>query len=187
MFYHRIVASVIVSTMLAIAPTQIAGATTVKTRTHNTSTHSICDFESERPKCSRTSVWKASFFTGLYYEAENFVGLHERKNAKAIQQLTDVNPRVTPWCAAFVNGILKKRGYDTSGSNRAISFIDYGRKVTDPQRGDIVVFKSHVGFFQGFVYKNGRKYVAVLGGNQSNSVKVSYYPVNKVRSYRRPV
>jgi uncharacterized protein (TIGR02594 family) len=161
-------------------------ATTVKTRTHNTSTHIICDDDGDYKACSHPSRWQPSFWT-IYYEAKQFVGLDEKQNTETIKNITEVNPRHTPWCAAFVNGILKRKGYQTTGSNMADSFLKYGTKVKDPTLGDIVVFSDHVGFFQGFTYINGKKHVAVLGGNQSNRVKVSYYPVYKVRSYRRPM
>lgn len=185
MFYHRIVASTVALGIFLVSSFPV-DATTVKTRTHNTSTHITCDSYSEHHSCNYPSRWQTKYFYNIYYEAKQFVGLNEHKDTKALQSLTDVNPRRTAWCAAFVNGILKRKGYETSGSLMANSFLKYGTKVNEPQLGDIVVFGSHVGFFQGFTYINGRKHVAVLGGNQGNSVKVSYYPVSKVRSYRRP-
>jgi hypothetical protein len=73
----------------------------------------------------------------------------------------------------------------------AISFTKYRTATKTPRKGDIVVLRTgrarrgrsgnHVGIFQGFV---GNK-VAVLGGNQSNRVKVSYFPVRSVITYRR--
>jgi hypothetical protein len=66
--------------------------------------------------------------------------------------------------------------------------------MTVPNQGDIVILRrgrskyaSHVGFFIQTVEVNGRKYVAVLGGNQSDRVKISYYEEEKVLSYRKPV
>lgn len=187
MFYHRIVAPMVALGIFASIPSFPVGATTVTTRTHNTSTHITCDRDSEHHSCHYPSRWQTKTFWSVYYEAKQFVGLNEKKDAETIKRLTNVNPRVTPWCAAFVNGILKRKGYETTGSNAVYSFYKYGSKTTDPALGDIVVFSGHVGFFQGFAYINGKKYVAVLGGNQSNRVKVSYYPVYKVRSYRRPL
>lgn len=126
----------------------------------------------------------------LFSYASNYEGLTERKHTKQIQALTGVNPRVTPWCAAFINGILKKKGYKTTGSNTAISFRHYGARTNNPEIGDIVVLTrkggNHVGFFAGFKMINGVKHVGILGGNQSNRVKVSYFPVKRVLSYRTP-
>jgi hypothetical protein len=67
----------------------------------------------------------------------------------------------------------------------ARSFTKYNSPTKNPTKGDIVVFSHHVGFFEGFVRKGNRNMVAVLGGNQSNQVKVSYFPVNRVLSYRK--
>ena len=123
----------------------------------------------------------------IYANARAYIGLHERKHTVSIQKITKVNPRKVPWCAAFLNSILRKSGKKTTGSLSAASFRNYGKKVIKPVKGDIVVLKGHVGIFVGFVTRKGKKYVAVLGGNQSNSVKVSHYPVSRVVTYRRAV
>jgi hypothetical protein len=44
--------------------------------------------------------------------------------------------------------------------------------------------RSHVGFFDGYEYVNGTKYVVVLGGNQNNMVTKTYYLASRVVSYR---
>lgn len=123
---------------------------------------------------------------GVYTNAAKYVGLSERGNTKTIQNLTGVNPRYTPWCAAFLNSVLKKSGHKTTGSLAASSFRGYGKAVKKPAVGDIVVLKGHVGIFAGHVNRNGKRYVAVLGGNQSNRVQISYYPARRVVAYRRP-
>jgi uncharacterized protein (TIGR02594 family) len=124
----------------------------------------------------------------VYSLASNYKGLHERSNTRQLQSLMGVNPKKTPWCAAFINAILRKKGLKTTGSNMAISFRHYGVKTTKPKVGDIVVLSrkggNHVGFFAGFVTKGGVKYVAVLGGNQSNSVGIKHYKVRNVVAYR---
>ena len=122
----------------------------------------------------------------LYDEAKKYIGLSEKGNTVVLQNLTKVNPKRTPWCAAFVNGILRRQGHAPNNSNVAYNFRKYGIGVTNPKKGDIVVFRSHVGIFVGFVKRNGKIYVAVLGGNQSNRVKISYFRESKVIAYRRP-
>lgn len=122
----------------------------------------------------------------VYVTAKEYIGLNERKHTTSIQNITKVNPRKVPWCAAFLNAILKKSGKKTTGSLSAASFRNYGYRVIKPITGDIVVMKNHVGIFVGFIIRNGKKFVAVLGGNQSNSVKISYYPITKVITFRRP-
>lgn len=123
----------------------------------------------------------------LHQEAARFIGLHERRNRATVQSVTKINPARLAWCAAFVNGILARKGYRGTGSNFAISFARYGTSTREPQRGDIVVFRSHVGFFEGYVMRGNKRFVAVLGGNQSNQVKVSYFPASRVLSYRKAV
>jgi uncharacterized protein (TIGR02594 family) len=123
--------------------------------------------------------------------ASTYVGMHERSSRTTIKGITRVDPVRTPWCAAFVNGVLRSVGISGTGSNTARSFTKYKTGTTNPQKGDIVVLRrkggsgAHVGIFKGFVTRNGRTMVAVVGGNQSNKVSVAYYPTSKVITYRR--
>lgn len=117
--------------------------------------------------------------------AKQYVGKNERKNRVQLRNLLNVDPARTPWCAAFVNSILKKIGNKGSKSLKAASFLHWGVRVSKPREGDIVIIKTgrgyHVGFFAGFA--KGK--VLVLGGNQSNSVKITAYSVKRVVQYRR--
>ncbi len=117
--------------------------------------------------------------------AKTYQGMHEGKHTGSLSKLLKVNPRKTPWCAAFANAILKKKGKKGTGSLAARSFFAWGKKVAKPQHGDVVIIKTrrgyHVGFFVGF--KNGK--VLVIGGNQSNSVKITAYPIKSVAQFRR--
>lgn len=123
----------------------------------------------------------------IYEEASSYAGLSETKNRKTIRNLVGIDPVVVPWCAAFINAILEREGFIGTNDNRARSFRDYGVKVSNPEVGDIVVFKSHVGIFIEYKQINDTLYVGVLGGNQSDSVKVSYFPVKKIITIRRPI
>lgn len=114
--------------------------------------------------------------------AKQYDGLHERKNRKALKKVTGVDPIRTPWCAAFLNKLLEQEGIKGTNSNRAISFLKWGKRTYKPKMGDIVVMRRHVGIFIGYS-KDGQS-VLVLGGNQENSVRVSAYPKRKVVSYR---
>ncbi|MFY9223123.1 MAG: TIGR02594 family protein [Blastocatellia bacterium] len=93
-----------------------------------------------------------------------------------------------PWCASFVNWTLKEAGIKGTGSAMARSFLNWG-KPTEPKPGAVVVFsrgnnpsQGHVGFYLG----TEGNMVKVLGGNQSDQVKVSYYPKSSVLGYRWP-
>ncbi|MCB9234630.1 MAG: TIGR02594 family protein [Bacteroidia bacterium] len=93
----------------------------------------------------------------------------------------------TPWCASFVTWVLKSAGKSSTGSASALSYRSYGTKLDKPAYGAIAVFshgggKGHVGFVVG---KQGDK-ILVLGGNQSNMVKVSAYDTGKVVAYVVP-
>jgi uncharacterized protein (TIGR02594 family) len=134
----------------------------------------------------RQAEWPIFYDTAhIHSVAARFVGLHERVNRDMLQSIIKIDPARIPWCAAFVNAVLGKTGYTKSGSNQARSFLRYGVATREPKKGDIVVLVRHVGIFQEHIYRNGRKFVAVLGGNQSNRVKVSYFTANSVLSYRR--
>ncbi len=95
----------------------------------------------------------------------------------------------TSWCSAFVNWVCKKSNLPYSGKLTARSWLKVGRKVEMPKLGDVVVFwrespeswKGHVGFF----IRETDNLVYVLGGNQSNQVKISAYPKYRLLQYRR--
>ena len=132
--------------------------------------------------------WPISYnISRIHSVASRFVGLHEKANRHLLQSIVKIDPARTAWCAAFLNAMLDKSGKTGSGSNQSRSFLRYGVATRDPQKGDIVVLGRHVGIFEEYIYRNGRKFVAVLGGNQSNRVQVSYFSVNKVLSFRRAV
>lgn len=138
-----------------------------------------------REDTDKQAEWQQNYDTHIHSVATRYVGLNERKNRKELAQLTNIDPVRKPWCAAFLNAILEKAGKPGSGSNHASSFLKYGEKVDDPRLGDIVIVGKHVGIYEGVTYIKGRKHVAVLGGNQSNGVQVSYFPANRVKAYRR--
>jgi uncharacterized protein (TIGR02594 family) len=96
-----------------------------------------------------------------------------------------------PWCAAFVNWCLAEAGKNGTNSASARSFLRYGAPVLDDfKRGDILIFKrgkepwmGHVAFYLG---QTGDLF-KVVGGNQSNMVKISYYKKSDLIGVRRPV
>lgn len=97
----------------------------------------------------------------------------------------------TAWCAAAMCSWLKRAGLPHTGKLNARSYLDYGTPVSldDAKTGDIVVFwrgskdswQGHVGFF---VRRAGAS-IIVRGGNQSNMVKDSRYPVDRLLGVRR--
>jgi uncharacterized protein (TIGR02594 family) len=125
--------------------------------------------------------------------AEIFGDTH---NSRIVEYHAATSLRATsdevPWCASFVNWCLKKATITGTNSARARSFLTWGVAVSleEAERGDIVVLSrgtngqfGHVGFFAG---QEGKS-VLVLGGNQSNKVSLSPYPLHRILSIRRAI
>lgn len=162
-------------------------AETAKLKKGTSSTNS-CTVQNQDDICNQPQAeWPQKYEDNNYkivHEAEKHIGLHANKDRSKLQSIIHVDPVLTPWCAAFVNTILEKIGVKGTGSLTAMSFASYGKVTKEPKQGDIVVMKTHVGFFDSYEYVNGVKYVRVLGGNQAKMVKVAHYPANRVISYR---
>jgi len=135
---------------------------------------------------------KPQLRTGL-----QMVGMDSRKNrvelenrfASTIGQRVD--PVRIPWCAAWANAVLAESGMETTGSLMARSFLGWGVPTHEPHEGDVVVLRrgrnreqGHVGFYIQTVEMQGKKFVAVLGGNQGKGVSIAYYPKERVVGYR---
>lgn len=97
----------------------------------------------------------------------------------------------TPWCAAFVGGVLEECGIRSSRSAAARSYTKWGTALTGPAVGAIVTFwrgtptggSGHVGFVVG---KDQAGNLMVLGGNQGNSVCVKPFAQTRVLAYSWP-
>jgi len=138
--------------------------------------------------------------------AKRFEGMREVPGATtnyqilAMLKLDDEWPDddAVPWCSAFVNYIAYLLGLNRTRSLRARSWLNE-RIVTqfDARVGfDLVILKrgrgnqpgpevikapGHVGFFAGHT----DKYVRILGGNQNNSVNISYYKKSRILGIRK--
>lgn len=103
-----------------------------------------------------------------------------------------------PWCSAFVNYISFLCRHPRSKNLRARSWLTVGKGISldNAEPGDIVVLKrgkgeqpgpevleapGHVGFYAG----RFADFIEVLGGNQSDTVKVSRYPAKRLLGVRR--
>ena len=93
----------------------------------------------------------------------------------------------TAWCSAFVNWCAKKTGFEYSGKLDARSWLKLGTKVKTYDKADIVVlwrespdsWKGHVGV----PINEDEDFIWILGGNQSNMVKISPYPKDRLLAY----
>ena len=103
-----------------------------------------------------------------------------------------------PWCSAFVNYICWLCRLPRSKDLRARSWLTIGRGIPldSAEVGDVVILKrglgeqpgpevidakGHVGFYAGRM--DGL--IEILGGNQSDTVKVSRYSTTRLLSVRR--
>lgn len=136
-----------------------------------------------------------------YTLAASYLGKTEQGNTDTLTQFfkrslgdkNAIDPRVVPWCAHFVNAVLKSSGMQGTDNFAARSFLKYGTETKSPIQGDVVVMsftddqsKGHVGFFDSYKTVNGKPYIVVVGGNQSNSVSKKAYPIGNVLGIRRP-
>lgn len=94
-----------------------------------------------------------------------------------------------PWCSSFANWVMREAGIKGSGEASARSWLNWGQKLETPRRGCVVVLKrpgsptnGHVAFYVG--EENGR--LKLLGGNQENQVKISFYDKSRLLGYRWP-
>jgi len=96
-----------------------------------------------------------------------------------------------PWCAAFVGYVLKECKLDYLKSLRARDYSGYGVPTNEPIAGTVVTLwresylgtKGHCGFY----LHHDEEYIWILGGNQSNQVKMSRYPIDRLLSLRDAV
>ena len=103
-----------------------------------------------------------------------------------------------PWCSAFANYICWLARLPRSKDLRARSWLNIGIgiQLDQAEPGDIVVIKrgkgdqpgpenttaqGHVGFYSGV----SGNLVEILGGNQSDTVKISRYPRDRLLGVRR--
>lgn len=123
-----------------------------------------------------------------------------KHNNKIIQYHATTTLRATtdetPWCSSFVNWVLKEANINGTNSAAAASWLNWGT-ATIAKAGAIAVIRNTraansnlttTGNHVGFLVKETVSHYLILGGNQSDQVKISSYPKKSwaLRGYRWP-
>ena len=93
------------------------------------------------------------------------------------------------WCSSYVNWCMMKAGQIGTGSAQARSWLSWGKEIKIPTYGCVVIMsradrhQGHVGFYMG---RKPDDVIAILGGNQGNTVSVAWFSIQKVLGYRWP-
>lgn len=98
---------------------------------------------------------------------------------------TNPTGKASLWCADFVNLIERKLGRPGTGSREAKSFLRYGRPISIPQPGDIVVFNRRGGGHVGYYVSGPATHPVVVSGNDGHRVRVRQQSLPVV-AYVRP-
>jgi len=122
---------------------------------------------------------------GSYGERE-YEGIKNNPNISRYMNATwyGLNDDSVPWCSAFVNWCMLNANIDRTESPRAKSWLEWGEETNQPVAGDIVVLTRSGGGHVGFYVSGGRGRIALLGGNQSDSVCISDYEASRVIGIR---
>lgn len=98
----------------------------------------------------------------------------------------------TPWCGAFVGGVLAENGLATvAGGASARAWLNLPKRLASPAYGCVVIFwrgsptggSGHVGFVVG---RDKADNLMVLGGNQGDMVSIKPFARSRVLGYRWP-
>jgi len=128
-------------------------------------------------------------------EAKKHIGLREVKGPEHAPEilamwrdarLGGIKDDETPWCAGFACACLERVGIRSPRSAAARSFASWGVQLKEPSYGCVAVFTRDGGGHVGFVVGKDAGSLRVLGGNQSDSVRVSPYPMSRLICLRWP-
>jgi len=129
--------------------------------------------------------------------AQGEMGIRELPGSKQNPRIIEYHSKTSgafssdevPWCSSFVNWVMHMAGFNSTHSAMARSWLNYGLPLKKPRYGCIVVMSrgssktsGHVGFF----WKKNTFSIEVLGGNQSDQVRISKYYPWQVLGYRWP-
>ena len=116
------------------------------------------------------------------------MGLNENANRKSLRRLLGINPSSTAWCGAFVAAMVRSHGKQPpAGYKMAKSWIRFGKAVSlkSARPGDIVVFRFKRSYHVAILIEIRRGVIKAIGGNQSNTVRISDFDPSNVVAVRR--
>lgn len=93
-----------------------------------------------------------------------------------------------PWCGTFAAAVVSEAGMKPPAAwYRAKAWLSWGKALSGPTVGAVVVFErqggGHVGFIVGIDDKGN---LMVIGGNQGDAVRISPFARSRVLGYRWP-
>ena len=94
-----------------------------------------------------------------------------------------------PWCAAFVGAMLVRAGLKGTGALTARSYLTWGKPLTKPVPGAVMIFRRGNSEWQGhvaFFVDQDETHYHVLGGNQRDAVNIAKYPKSDLLGIRWP-
>lgn len=90
------------------------------------------------------------------------------------------------WCSSFACWCMESAGIRSPRSARAKDWLDWGIPLNEGKLGCIVVFTRNGGGHVGFYIDEDEDGIFVLGGNQNDSVNISYYGWENFLDFRWP-
>jgi uncharacterized protein (TIGR02594 family) len=127
------------------------------------------------------------------------IGVTEVSGAGSNQRILDYHHETSlgasddavSWCSSFVNWCMQRAGIAGSHSAAARSWLKWGKSLTAPVLGAVVVLsrgsnpaQGHVGLYLN--HTGDRTSVYLLNGNVGDRVCVSAFPVTRILGYRWP-
>lgn len=129
-------------------------------------------------------------------EARRHLGLREIKGAPTEPRIAGWLKKLgawwgddeTPWCGTFVAAVMQAQSIPVPKAwYRAKGWVDWGRRLTTPTVGCVVVFErtggGHVAIVVG-CDQIGR--LLCIGGNQGDAVSIAPFDRSRVIAYRWP-
>lgn len=134
-------------------------------------------------------VWFRAAWEERMFEVAEIPGLRNHPDILKYGETVDlkIDNEEIPWCSAFVNWCVQKSDHEGTNKANARSWLQWGKPILEPTFGCVVIFarpphpeSGHVGFY----VTQQQDEILVLGGNQSNQVNISRYPLKNLLGYR---